>query len=426
MPIKPKPLPVNDPLLDALRSICSKAVEYPGGLCEALKSTDTATWLRASSRLHELAAGLNEIVTKDSRFPGDVVLRMSSGSGWSTFYPNSVGQKLIERLLEQDSPENAIQWLIKILRTSNADGQMIALVRGVQVKEAINITSRLRLVPLADLPDSPQKRQATGIHLGWRPTIAPMFDMEPPSAALVISYAAHPFLFNESVTFLDPSIADSDLVADAILAMTIVGPRLVMQVVSWFSFVDSDLQAAQVGTSFGSRIVEVIPNQWLDTFPTLDPAMAQRATEAFLLHKGSAKGKLRIALTRIRLALSRHSVGDKAVEIAIAFEALLEDGGHSEMTHKIKTRAARLIGGSEKERERTAAIVVRMYDVRSTLVHTGQVNPSKRYSISNDEPKVSAEVIVAFAIDICADLVWKILQRKDGNIPKWSSFDILG
>ena len=253
-----------------------------------------------------------------------------------------------------------------------------------------------------------------------------MIDMEPPSAALVISYPAHPFLFDKSETFLHPSSADSDLVADAILAMTIVGPRIVMQVVNWFSFVDSDLQTAQVSASFGSPVVEVIPNRWLDAFPTLDPAMAQRATETFLLHKGSAKEKLRIALTRIRLALSRHSVGDKALEIAIAFEALLGDGGNSEMTHKIKTRTARLIGGTEKERQRTAAIVGRMYDVRSALVHTGQVNMLKLYSISNDEPKVAAETIVALAIDICADLVWKILERKDGNIPKWSSFDIFG
>lgn len=49
-----------------------------------------------------------------------------------------------------------IQWLIKVVHTPEADGRMITLIRGVSVAASVDLTPRLRLVPLSDLPDSPQ------------------------------------------------------------------------------------------------------------------------------------------------------------------------------------------------------------------------------------------------------------------------------
>jgi hypothetical protein len=262
----------------------------------------------------------------------------------------------------------------------------------------------------------------TSIDLGQRPTVTGMIDWEPPSSALIISYPKHPFLVGQEDSLTAHYVPDSDLVADTILALTIVGPRIVIHAVNWFSFDDPDLEAARLGVSFGTRIVEVIPNQRLESFPPLDAAMARQAVEAFMSLKGSVKDKVRIALSRLRLALSRHSVGDKALEVAIAFETLLEDGGNAEMTHKIKVRTARLIGGSAAERERNAAIVGKTYEVRSALVHKGHVDSSMSLRLRQGEAKVSAENVVALAIGVCAKLIWTVLRRQ--NIPVWTSFDI--
>ncbi|AKJ68439.1 hypothetical protein ABW99_09640 [Pandoraea thiooxydans] len=333
-----------------------------------------------------------------------------------------VGQKLVLQLLELGSSEKAIQWLDKVLHTSEADGQMITLIRGAPVTTSVDLTSRLRLVPLSDLPDSPQKRRMTSFDFSQRPSVAGMLDWEPPSSALVISYPKHPFLVGQEDPVAGDYIADSDLVSDAILALTIVGPRIVIHAVNWFSFDDPDLEAARLGVSLSSRNVEVIPNRRLEAFPPLDAAMAQQAVEAFISLKGSAKEKVRIALSRLRLALSRHSTGDKALEVAIAFETLLEDGGNAEMTHKIKVRTARLIGGSPAERERNAAIVGKTYEVRSAVVHKGHVDPSMSLRLRQGEAKVSAESVVALAMEVCAKLIWTILRRQ--NIPVWTSFDV--
>lgn len=412
----------EDLLLEKLRSIQAAARAYPGGLLAAMKSVDINVQAPAVIKAHELSAGLTDIIVKDGRLLGDVVRMVASGNGAYGFYPMFVGQTLVRRLLELDSPEDALQWLIKVTHTSEAGGRMITLIRGAPVTEPVDLTPRLRLVPLSDLADSPQKQRMTSIDLSQRPTVTGMLDWEPPSSALVISYPKHPFLIGEGESSPTQYIADSELVADAILALTVVGPRIAMHAVNWFNFDDPDFEFARLGVSWGSQILEVIPNQRLEAFPPLDAARARQAVEAFLALEGSVKDKVRIALSRLRLALSRHSVGDKALEVAIAFEALLEDGGTSEMTHKIKVRTARLIGGSADERERNAAIVGRTYEVRSALVHQGHVDMSKKYRLRQGEEKVPADNVVALAIGVCADLIWEIFRRKD--IPVWTSFDI--
>lgn len=418
-PVNLKPA-TDDVLLEALRSIQAAAKEFPGGLSDALKSENPSIQSHAKHKVHKLSEGLSDLVVKDGRFLGDVVRFVASNNGGSGFYPKYLGTPLVCRLLELDSPEEAIQWLIKVLHTPKADGQMITVIRGAPVTSPIELTPRLHLIPLSHLPDSPQKQQMTSIASGGPPSVTGIFDWERPSSALVLSYPNHPFLGSPDDE--RETNHDQNLIADVILVLTIAGPRIVMHAANWFSFVAPDLEAARPGISWGSQTAEVIPNQNLEEFPPLDAEAARKAVEMFLSLEGRVKAKLAIALSRLRLALSRHSVGDKALEVAIAFETILEDGGNAEMTHKIKVRTARLIGGSVTERERNAAIVGKTYEVRSALVHKGKVDPSKLFTIQHVEAKVSADEVVALAIDVCTNLIWTILRRKE--IPVWTSFDV--
>ena len=66
---------------------------------------------------------------------------------------------------------------------------------------------------------------------------------------------------------------------------------------------------------------------------------------------------------------------------------------------------------------------LRRSEVRSALVHKGQVDSSKLHKLRSGEDKVSAEKVVALAIDVCAKLIWEILRRQD--IPDWAHFDIV-
>lgn len=410
----------ND-LLEALRSILAAARESSTGLADASRSANYKTQV-ANLRVYNMGATLKDVIVRDPRFLGDVVRMVASPNGKSGFYPNFLGQQMVQRLLESDSPEKTIQWLLKVLHTSEADGHMITLLRGVSVAARVQLTPRLVLVPLNELPDSPQKRRMARVEHHFDLPVRELLEWEPPSAALVLSYRAHPFLVGAGNSLPDQYIADCEFVADAILALTLVGPRIAMRVADWFNFADPDLDAAQLAHSFGVSSVEVVPNQPLDTFPPFDVERAREVVDSFVKLEGRVKDKVRIALTRLKLALSRRSVGDKALEVAIAFEALLEDGSRNEMTHKITVRTAQLIGGPQEVRERNAAIVKKLYDVRSGLVHTGHVDASKPIRLRPGESKVPVDEVVALAIDLCADLIWIILRRR--KIPNWPIFDV--
>ena len=159
----------------------------------------------------------------------------------------------------------------------------------------------------------------------------------------------------------------------------------------------------------------------LDDYPMLDPTETQQIVQAYLALHGDTRSKVRVALQRLSQALRRDNVGDRAVELSIALEALFGDKhSKTEMTHKITVRAVRLMGGADEVRKKNAAIIKKAYDIRGDLVHTGHVNTAKTRDICGVSMSVSD--IIDQAVLICVDLIKIIIRR--GTIPDWSIFDI--
>lgn len=155
--------------------------------------------------------------------------------------------------------------------------------------------------------------------------------------------------------------------------------------------------------------------------PVLDPTEAPQIVQAYLALHGDTRSKVRVALQRLNQALCRGNAGDRAVELSTALEALLgEKDVRIEMTHKIKVRSVRLIGGENKVRMKNAVIIKKAYDIRGDLVHTGHVDAAKSYTICGESMSVSD--IIDQAVLICATLIKIIIRR--GSIPDWSIFDI--
>lgn len=260
-PFHPKPA-IKDQLLEALESILGEAKEYPGGLIAGLKSADFGIEALARLRIHKLSKSLEDIVVNDSRFLGDAVRIVMAGEFKVGFYPSFFAEKLVTRLLELDSPEGAIQWLTKVLHTPQADIQGVTLIRGAPVTTSFELFPRVRLVPLADLQDSRQKLS--------RSTLSPhaigssVLTQEVPSSALVISYPKQPFLVELEHPYPPQYAEDRERIEDAILALTIVGPRIVLRAGSWFNLDDPDLEAASHSV-ISEPILELIPQRWLES-----------------------------------------------------------------------------------------------------------------------------------------------------------------
>lgn len=133
--------------------------------------------------------------------------------------------------------------------------------------------------------------------------------------------------------------------------------------VNWHEFVDSDLEKAETSQGFGG-------------FPQDAPVSNGRSLndddirniELFLCVEGDLKKSLRLALSRIGLAKRKSSIENKAIELCIALESLLNDG-KSELTHKISTRAALILGREYSDRVRFRNLFKKLYNIRSSAVH---------------------------------------------------------
>jgi hypothetical protein len=188
--------------------------------------------------------------------------------------------------------------------------------------------------------------------------------------------------------------------ADVVLALTLVGPRVPIQAAEWFAFDDPDLEEANLLGSRSQSSIEILPST-PGAYPTLDAEEAPPIVQAYLSLTGTVKDRVRVALQRLNQAQRRRNLGDRAVELSTALETLMGDNATTEMTHKIRTRAVRLIGGLEAKRKSNAAILNKAYNIRSSLVHTGKVDTGKVENVC--EQKMSVADIIKHTTCMCAD-----------------------
>lgn len=296
---------------------------------------------------------------------------------------------------------------------------------GVKVKGEIQLTQDVKIVPFEEVPDSEQKKWPTSAPLShpMSPAMSRL-PRTPPESALIMARRIEPFIFDPGIqsTSTDDVLKTRELLEEITLVLTAVGPRAAILSARWFTYDDPDLQQASMmsGWGHGGRFREILPDQ-LNDYPVLDPTEAQQIVQDYLELKGDTRNKVRVALQRLNQALCRGNAGDRAVELSTALEALLgEKDVRIEMTHKIKVRSVRLIGGEDKVRMKNAVIIKKAYDIRGDLVHTGHVDAAKSYTICGESMSVSD--IIDQAVLICANLIKIIIRR--GSIPDWSIFDI--
>ncbi|SDR53014.1 HEPN domain-containing protein [Paraburkholderia tuberum] len=418
------PEPSAPSLHDLLELVVKKAEgmrfsSQPAGLVAALKSPDLDVWFAASEAIGELSKGLAQAVVDDKRFLGDAVRQVKFGSGTMGFYPQFLGAHLVIKALTAGSADAAIAWLTKVLGTKEATAKTIQTLWGVPVADAFDLTPSVRIVPVSDLVDSEQRRYM--MERNFRTNASPLMTMLehlPLQSALVVNHTISPLLHDPSLG--DYSAADflatSDLLKEIALALTVVGPRMAITGFQWFEFDDPDFSLSR---GYSTQILEVLPLR-IDEYPVLDAHEAKEIVTAYLGLDRSTRQLVSVAMQRISQALRRHNAGDAAVELSTALEAMLGDNAKTEMTHKVKVRAVRLIGGSMEARVSNATIISKAYSIRSKLVHTGQVSEADTETVNGQ--RVPVRQIIDRALLLCVDIVKIIIRR--GGIPDWTVFDI--
>jgi hypothetical protein len=138
----------------------------------------------------------------------------------------------------------------------------------------------------------------------------------------------------------------------------------------------------------------------------------------YRLKKGD-RDRINLALERMIRSRCQFVSGNRAIDLAIALEVLFMSADRDEHSYKISLRAARLLRGELQTRQRTFLEVRRLYDMRSSMVHTGNVK--NEYNL--DDVKASAHDIVESVDVLCTEAIRAFIRL--GGIPEdWRPIEL--
>ncbi|ESY72786.1 hypothetical protein X743_14845 [Mesorhizobium sp. LNHC252B00] len=175
----------------------------------------------------------------------------------------------------------------------------------------------------------------------------------------------------------------------------------------WHEFTDPELEAAVFGRAWGADQAGQPP-----VGKVTKEAVAY--AEKFLALSGDLARRCQIAAHRLRSARSRRDHSQRVIDISVALESLLlppESG--SEISHRLKTRAAMLLGSTYDERKDLAKVVSSFYSIRSKVVHGAVVGPHQHQLDTIGQTQKLAERLLRIEIDM-------------GRTPDFAAIDLGG
>jgi len=227
--------------------------QYKGALEKKLSLPEG---LQDSIFSYTLGQLLLPVLEDQSEFFGlNRMLCLENGS--TSFSPRFLSQELIKQCLERRSAERAVEWLEKVSKTTEAEGMTVSVYWGMKCEEKIEFTDDIALVPLDQLPSS---GYLDNLNKPIIPDTHPLsilsrFLYEKPTVSLTFRTNIKP-LFISTGEERDNSYETlaSQTLNDIALVLTVCGPSVPIMAVSWFQFLDRDIEAA-------INFPEVIPNR---------------------------------------------------------------------------------------------------------------------------------------------------------------------
>jgi hypothetical protein len=246
-------------------------------------------------------------------------------------------------------PDDAVRWLNKVLSAPKVSILRVMPLWGLDVSQALDLTERIRLVPLSDLPNLPPHSEPMGSRLGFD---VPMYQLEPPKTALVARIEQE--LINSSNDVSEYDFSIDALLEELRLCLSLVCPSAIVAAPRQSLFEDPDFADLAKLSGFVWRTIDIRPID-LRSFGAFDVDRAQRLVRGYLALDADTRRRIHLALDRFDRALRRHTPGDAAMELAITLDSLLGDG-EGELTWKVGLRSALLVGGTKSERSERRAI----------------------------------------------------------------------
>jgi len=401
------------------REVAAALAQLTRGVSGAASVEPVPVEFRETMLVHDLSGGIHAVLASQEEFARPRMI--GSLSGASGFGAQFVAPMLLHEARRRGSAEAAVAWLEKVLGAGRASGIVVATFWGLIPKEPVSLARGVELMPFDALPPSRQKDALSEPHVGRGVSLAaPAFSWQAPTAALVRSVTIEPYLREPDHGESSKDAADcSSLFADIRVCLATCMCAGIVPGPGWFQYTDSDLEAAVLGfhTHLGHQ--EITPLV-LEAKAEFDPHRVSTLLSQFMNLDSGMKNRVRTSMQRLAQACLRREPADRALELAIALEALLVDAA-GEHTFKIGLRVALLTPGDRDERKKARAIIEAMYKIRSSLMHSGQTNDTCKVR-GHGEMRTAG--IVSTALEITASVIQRVVAF--GAPPDWSSLEVLG
>jgi hypothetical protein len=302
------------------------------------------------------------------------------------------------------------------------------LIYGACVDQEVVIDSQTRLVPLWELQPSlgrdniveEFKPLVYKLHVTrnkdgmFQPAVCALIQSAEVSPALTLPGAPVP-------SWQDYNSSPFKALEDLTYALTLL-PSTVPHVVSrWHEPRPFGAIPGLTGGQFPSiELVEVIPAKRFAILELLSITYACSRLSAYQRLSLPIKRRLSIPLRRLALARARRNVGDRAIEVCIALEAIFGGSERSEIIHKVAVRSAGYFNELIDCRRRRFHMIKKVYDIRSKIVHGDSIDEAKVYEVAGT--KISVPDIVDSALEFARLAANKIVD--ECHFPKLEDLDL--
>jgi hypothetical protein len=299
-------------------------------------------------------------------------------------------------------PTAAIAWLHKIYSTKQADLRYVVEIHGLRFGKQIALSNGVRLMPLEQLPPSPQARGLIAQYEAFPsfPYALPMFPAIGATFEVQGVHASADF-----VSGREPGPRSSEL-EHTIQAFAMAGEASPILGIGWLEFTDPDLALADYGQMWMTPIRETDVR---NSHPIEINEEALEWVERYIRLPSEVRRVCDVAIERLALARRRHYPGNKAIEGAICLEALLlGDGENQELTYRLRLRAALLLTTNLNARREISRAIRDFYNLRSTTVH----------GLATSADEAAQNACAKRGLEICADALRAIVKMNKKYIPQ--------
>ncbi|MBU0692405.1 hypothetical protein KKH18_11420 [bacterium] len=128
-----------------------------------------------------------------------------------------------------------------------------------------------------------------------------------------------------------------------------------------------------------------------------------------LLEDTTNRKELEIAIRRFNISYTRQNIEDVIIDCTIGLESTLLRGFSDELIFRLALYGARLLSDTDKP-EATYDILRTIYDIRSKIVHEGQLVGEQKKNINRLACKIEGFTI-AMLPDLCRSIIRKVILK---------------